>query len=40
MKQAYTLKLFQQSEEWKHVLPSPENKTPKVYIPRKGWRSD
>lgn len=37
LKQAYMLKLFQQSKEWKKVLPSPQNKRLKAYIPRKEW---
>lgn len=37
MKQAYLLKLFQTSETWKKVFPSPTDKRIKVYIPRKSW---
>jgi ribonuclease J len=37
MKQAYLLKLFQTSEQWKNVFPKPTDKNIRVYIPRKNW---
>ena len=37
MKQAYLLKLFQTSETWRKVFPSPNDKRIKVYLPRKSW---
>ena len=37
LKQAYLLKLFQNSEKWKGVYPSPNDKNIKIYIPRRGW---
>ncbi|WP_415280817.1 MBL fold metallo-hydrolase [Candidatus Nitrososphaera sp. FF02] len=37
LKQAYMLKLFQQSDTWKKVLPSPESSQIKIYIPKKSW---
>lgn len=37
MKQANLLKLFQSSDTWKKVFPSPTDKRIKVYLPRKSW---
>ena len=37
LKQAYLLKLFQNSEKWKDVYPRPDDKNIKIYIPRRGW---
>lgn len=37
MKQAYLLKLFQGSEQWKNVFPKPDDKRIKIYLPRKKW---
>jgi len=37
LKQAYLLKLFQTSEQWKHVFPKPDDRRIRVYIPRKSW---
>lgn len=36
-KQAYMLKLFQTSEEWKNVYPSPQDPSIKVFVSRKSW---
>lgn len=36
-KQAYLLKLFQNSEEWKSVYPSPTDNNIKVFVSRKSW---
>lgn len=37
-KQAYLLKLFQESEEWKNRFPSPKNdSTIKIFLSRKSW---
>ncbi len=37
IKQAYLLKLFQTSEQWKNVFPRPDDKRIRVYLPRKSW---
>lgn len=37
LKQAYLLKLFQTSEQWKNVFPRPDDKRIRVYLPRKKW---
>ncbi|NWG36704.1 MBL fold metallo-hydrolase [Nitrososphaera sp.] len=37
LKQAYLLKLFQKSEQWKNVFPKPDDKRIKIYLPRKSW---
>lgn len=37
LKQAYILKLFQTSESFKGIYPSPDDKRIKIYIPRKVW---
>jgi ribonuclease J len=37
LKQAYILKLFQTSDNWKSVYPKPKDKGIKIYIPKKGW---
>jgi len=37
LKQAYILKLFNQSEFLKDVYPSPKDNVIKIYIPRKSW---
>lgn len=37
LKQAYLLKLFQQSDKWKDVFPRPDDKRIRVYLPRKEW---
>ena len=37
LKQAYLLKLFQTSEQWKSVFPRPDDKIIKIYIPKKSW---
>jgi ribonuclease J len=37
LKQAFLLKLFQASEQWKNVFPRPDDKHIRVYIPRKNW---
>lgn len=37
MKQAYILKLFQTSDSWKNIYPKPDNKSIKIYIPKKVW---
>jgi len=36
-KQAYLLKLFQKSEAWKNVFPSPTDDNIKVFVSRKSW---
>lgn len=36
-KQAYLLKLFQTSETWKNVFPSPTDSHIKVFVSRKSW---
>jgi len=37
LKQAYLLKLFQSSEEWKNIFPKPDDKWIRIHIPRKSW---
>jgi len=37
LKQAYLLKLFQTSEQWKWIFPRPDDKIIKIYIPKKSW---
>jgi len=37
LKQAYLLKLFQDSDQWKGVFPRADDKRIKVYLPRKKW---
>lgn len=37
LKQAYLLKLFQTSEQWRSVFPRPDDKRIKIYLPRKSW---
>lgn len=37
LKQAYLLKLFQTSENWKSIFPRPDDKMIKIYIPKKSW---
>ncbi|MGB6464211.1 MAG: MBL fold metallo-hydrolase [Nitrosotalea sp.] len=37
LKQAYLLRLFQNSENYKGVYPKIEDETIKIYIPRKSW---
>lgn len=37
LKQAYLLKLFQDSEKWKNVYPKPNDKGIKIFLPRKSW---
>jgi ribonuclease J len=37
LKQAYLLKLFQTSDQWKNVYPKPDDKRIKIHIPRKTW---
>jgi len=37
LKQAYILKLFQSSDNWRSVYPKPSDDRIKVYIPKKGW---
>jgi len=37
LKQAYLLKLFQTSDNWKTVFPRPDDNIIKVYIPKKSW---
>lgn len=36
-KQAYVLKLFQTSDQWKYLFPSPTDKGIRIYIPRNSW---
>jgi len=36
-KQAYLLKLFQTSEEWKNIYPSPTDSNIKIFVSRKSW---
>jgi ribonuclease J len=36
-KQAYLLKLFQNSDEWRHIYPSPTDSHIKVFVSRKSW---
>lgn len=36
-KQAYLLKLFQSSDEWKNMYPSPTDPNIKVFVSRKSW---
>lgn len=36
-KQAYLLKLFQTSEHWRNLLPSPTDNGIRIYIPRMSW---
>lgn len=36
-KQAYLLKLFQESDEWKNIYPSPTDSNLKVFVARKSW---
>lgn len=37
LKQAYILKLFQASEQWKNTFPDPRDDNIKIYVPRRGW---
>jgi ribonuclease J len=37
LKQAYILKLFQTSEQWRGTFPDPRDHNIKIYIPRRGW---
>lgn len=37
MKQAYLLKLFQTSEQWRNIYPKPDDKHIRIYVPRKMW---
>ena len=37
LKQAYILKLFQRSDNWRTIYPKPVDGKIKIYIPRKGW---
>jgi ribonuclease J len=37
LRQAYLLKLFQSSERYRAIYPSPKDKRIKVYIPRQSW---
>ena len=37
LKQAYLLKLFQTSEQWKTIYPAPKDKNIQVFVPRKKW---
>lgn len=37
LKQAYILKLFQTSDNWKSVYLKPKDKAIKIYVPKKGW---
>ena len=37
LKQAYILKLFQTSDQWKNVFPGPDDKHIRIYIPKKSW---
>lgn len=37
LKQAYMLKLFQQSDVWKNVFPKPDDRRLRIFIPRKSW---
>ena len=37
LKQAYILKLFQTSENWRTTYPKPKDDRIKIYIPKKGW---
>jgi ribonuclease J len=37
LKQAYLLKLFQTSEKWKNVYPTPDDKRLKIFCARKSW---
>jgi ribonuclease J len=37
LRQAYLLKLFQTSEQWKNVYPAPDDRYIQVYVPRKSW---
>lgn len=37
LRQAYLLKQFQTSEQWKNVFPKPDDKRIKIYLPRKSW---
>ncbi len=37
LKQAYLLKLFQSSEYWNRIFPTPNDKKIKIFIPRKSW---
>ena len=37
LKQAYILKLFQTSNNWKTTYPKPNDARIKIYIPKKGW---
>ena len=36
-KQAYLLSLFQDSEQWKNIYPSPKDSNIKVFVARKSW---
>ena len=36
-KQAYLLKLFQASDEWRNIYPSPQDPKIKVFVSRKSW---
>ena len=37
LKQAYILKLFQSSDNWRTIYPKPDDNRIKIYIPKKGW---
>lgn len=37
LKQAYLLKLCQESDTWKRIFPKPTDKRIRVYVPRKDW---
>ncbi len=37
LKQAYILKLFQNSDSWKNIYPKPDDRKIKIYIPKKVW---
>lgn len=37
LKQAYLLKLFQSSDQWSKVYPRPDDKSIKIFLPRKSW---
>jgi ribonuclease J len=37
LKQAYILKLFQRSDNWRTIYPKPDDRKIKIYIPKKGW---
>ncbi|HWP78576.1 MAG TPA: MBL fold metallo-hydrolase [Candidatus Nitrosotenuis sp.] len=37
LKQAYLLKLFEQSEKYKGTYPSPDDSMIRIYVPRKSW---